>query len=1035
MATRTKPSWMRQPILCVLWLFSIILLSSGMVACGGPECTEDTNCPTGKVCKESTCQEGTKPECKEAKDCKTGETCEGGACKPSKAGCSKDDDCAKEGKKCDTSSKKCVACLQDTDCKANQACKENTCKDKEEQKECTKDTDCKGKSKEYCSDAGKCEWECKLDGECKIKFADGVCKEHKCMPKGFECNSHADCKNKPNKFCSTNHKCEWNCEKDDDCTSKEICKSNKCEPKPPGCDSNADCKPEEQCVTSTRKCVPKGAGPCKSDAQCQSDQTCWKAKCYKKCNPKNPQASGCSATEFCIATSPTAGACSQKCDLSKPNCKTGSFCRKLSTFAVCYPLPERKHGPQQKGAACSPVNPAQFCDADKDLVCYRGKCTPGCDVQKGTTSNPKCAKNEQCQAETLYSHLGGICFAVPTQKEGDACDNLAKRCLTGFTCYFGRCRKACTGPTDCASNQWCYARRVCANKCDPAKGLVINPACPDFTYCRADSRSYKPGYCQGLISQGTGPKKLGEACFITPGNLCDRSKGIFCDIKTRRCVRACNPKKGTKTNPACGSDACQESTTSPTGGLCQAAGSQKENEPCDGSKQICGKGLSCYQGYCKKECDLRNPTSCGSQSICYPNGVKGACLVKCDPQKAVLNNTNCKSYEFCQSGTRTFAPGYCRPKPKKTQGPKKFGEKCNDLLPGQACDAKSGLYCSSNLTCQKVCDPTKGTKTNAACDKDQQCALDVFRSHLGGGCISLCNPAQGSTLNKACKAGTYCKLDTRTFKPGYCAKLSPKQKGTRKLGENCSNFNPALACDGSKDLFCNINKCAKACDPRKGISGNSLCGSNEDCNESGNYSHLGGVCVPKATQKENELCDASKRCLTGLVCYNYSSAQKVALCQKKCDPAKPSCPTGSTCKPMGPAVHVCVANIELKQKKGDACLSGDPRKTSYHDCAKGLGCNKNKCVDGKKLYSACGGTTGDVCSSELVCLGSRTLKRYYCLNSCDPAAPKCSTGFKCIRINGSRHPGSCAQTCTADSDCKTYGKSCVSVGSQGKICQ
>lgn len=419
---------------------------------------------------------------------------------------------------------------------------------------------------------------------------------------------------------------------------------------------------------------------------------------------------------------------------------------------------------------------------------------------------------------------------------------------------------------------------------------------------------------------------------------------------------------------------------------------------------------------------------------------------------------------------------------KASQG---LGAACNTT--DKRCNA--GLQCYRGR-CAKSCDPSKPAPGD--CASTQHC----IRSSPQGVCVDKCDPAKGVVKGSDCKDGFYCGAST-TYKPGYCRSLPDyKKKGTKQLGEDCSNFTTTKFCDGDKGLYCKFPKCSKACNPR---TGGKECASTEECVEDTTYSYLGGGCLAKATQKEGEDCDGvSKRCVTGLICSSKKCARKcdtskpnasgckagercisvpgggacasaskklnescsstelcvsglecilfdrtknLSFCKKVCDPtaATSGCPANTSClgiSSSNPKAGACIDKRQQSRKKGENCLSGDPSKPEYNDCLKDLGCSAstNKCEDGGKKYEACGATSGSKpCASQYTCAGSSRTRKYFCLDKCDPkASGTCGSGFKCVPISSG---GVCAQTCSADSDCTVAGKTCTDAGASiGKIC-
>ena len=537
-------------------------------------------------------------------------------------------------------------------------------------------------------------------------------------------------------------------------------------------------------------------------------------------------------------------------------------------------------GPKELGETCSNLKNAEYCDGNKTLFCYNHKCVRACDYSRGENNNPDCYSDEVCEF-TPNSFLGGKCLPKPTQREGEPCD-AKKRCLKGLTCVKGRCQKYCQKDTDCPKDYACLiSQNTCVKKCDPSKELV-GPTCGSVFYCSYSSL-IKPGYCKKLPEKKIGPKKLGEFCSNkNKTEYCDGNQNLFC--YNNKCIKACDYSKGQKNNPDCQRDeVCTFTPYSFSGGKCEIYPTQKEGEPC-GPRKRCLKGLKCINGRCAKPCT--KDSDCPSGQACLLT--EGGCVKKCDPSKELVGKTCGKGF-YC-SKHHIVKPGLCKKLPEKEKGTKKLGESCTSAQ----CDGDQKLFCNYP-TCAKACDYSRGENGNPDCSKNEICTFNS-RSFLGGqckikptqregercnsqkicikglGCFrgicrKLCDPAQNNCtsgqkcykdfssgkgycvivcnprkaiLGPPCPTRHYCNPSS-TVSPGYCDGLPEFKKGTKKLGEYCSNFTPSQYCDGSQQLYCRYPKCVKACDPLKGKINNPNCKMGQICNISIS-SPLGGYC-------------------------------------------------------------------------------------------------------------------------------------------------------------------------------------------------
>jgi len=114
--------------------------------CGRPECTVNSDCPSGQVCTSNKCVITTAPECTKDADCASGKVCTNGKCvekqPPTGEGCTSDDNCTAD-QFCSAGSCTPVAtgacghivnhawvsyeCCADADCTEEQRCQDNKC--------------------------------------------------------------------------------------------------------------------------------------------------------------------------------------------------------------------------------------------------------------------------------------------------------------------------------------------------------------------------------------------------------------------------------------------------------------------------------------------------------------------------------------------------------------------------------------------------------------------------------------------------------------------------------------------------------------------------------------------------------------------------------------------------------------------------------------------------------------------------------------------------------------------------------------------
>ncbi|TNE52093.1 MAG: hypothetical protein EP343_01460 [Deltaproteobacteria bacterium] len=1055
-----------------VWIRGCVVMASLALVCqvalfgcgGGRPCNDAGDCISGEQCISSQCVVTQPQTCQSNGDCKANQICEKGQCTDTtKPECTSNSDCP-SGQECQEQTckvppkPKCTTAQED--CKPGQTCESGVCKGTPY--ECTQDTDCKDKTKPFCSSANKCEWECKADSDCIQGYR---CDQNRCVLNQKECSADADCKGKARQFCSDDGNCEWSCR------------------------TNQDCKIREKC-NSQYICEPR-TDICKTNAQCQAGEVCWGERCLKECDPTNATGA-CPTDQRCLAADskntnePGTGVCTPTCTRNNPVCPKEFFCTTRSSSLStdkdlfhCYPAIAQE-GTVQYGERCETQTVGGKrvtfppCDGRKDLVCMADKslgkkCAKACIPWQGLTNNPNCKSTEKCYRSN--THLGGLCFPTGTQKAGDVCTespwdglqcegnlycsgqsskacqkpcddnnpcpngeqckedlyshtgrgcvapskayeicNAQQLCEAGLTCAPAerRCVTSCKTITDCPAKHMCV-RSICLPLCIEANGKLFNPDCPRGTFCSGTTCKVMQGDPQVF---GTGPKQQGESCSPVGTARCDAQKGLLCDPFLRACLKACDPFQGVASNAACQGAACLENTAlSYLGGACELIGTAKQGEACHPVQTPCAKGLACKENVCAKVCDPRNNQGCGANEFCY----QSTCIAKCDTQDGVYPNTTCPKQTFCASpelgGTGATQP-YCRAFPAKESGLKTKGQSCSALapIPTLKCNGSKELFCDID-TCQTACDPALGFHTNGACASGESCILDDgFNSPLGGKCFRVCDPKLGWFTRTRCAEGTICEAYKAS--PGVCIP-KPKLQGPKEKGEACNTRTATSYCNGNKGLFCSDvgGTCLTACNPRK----SNTCPTGEVCKEH-RYSFLGGACekAPTITKKLGESCtQPQETCDTGLRCIQ-------GFCRVPCDQAKgldsnPDCSAGQRCR------GYCYTPPSFKQ--GTQAL-GDSCSQKACDGSAKLFCQNTVCV------KACDPSQGTSCASKQRCVINHesplagicelkpTQKVGEACAANDPAQT-CQAGLFCYK-------GTCVQACDPNqsSTCKA-GEHCA----------
>lgn len=558
--------------------------------------------------------------------------------------------------------------------------------------------------------------------------------------------------------------------------------------------------------------------------------------------------------------------------------------------------------------------------------------------------------------------------------------------------------EGCKANTDCTDT----AKPVCkAGKCvaDSTTG-TCNPACATDETC----------------NNGTCEKKSTGACdpACATGESC----------KDGKCVKDTDPNK---CDPACATDETCEN------GTCK-----KKTDPNE-CKPACAAGETCENGTCVKKTDPNKcDPACGSDEVCQG----GKCVPKpkgcanCGVDEYCFENLRClKTPKTCKEAKDCASTETCvRLTEKKSVCLSKCDPSTNTSeqdFTNKACTGGWGWCLGTNRSNPKAgaCVPpaSKKRKVGETCRKFEDFSKADYHDCVDGSscnsgkCVASCDTSKGKVNNPGCKAGTYC---AGSGKNGTCRDLPDMKEGTKKAGEDCSNVTKDKFCDGKAGLYCKYPKCAKACDPRKGKTGNPACGASDECVEDPVYSHLGGGCLAKATQKEGEVCDnSSKRCLTGLRCSG-------GKCIRSCTSSKPQ---PAECK----SDEVCYVGTCVKKCDPANGVTGNSACGSTFYCVKSSTYKPGYCralPEFKKGPVGLGESCSNVTASKF-CDGSKKLFCKYpnCVKACDITKGKtgnadCGSGDECVEDTSSPIGGRCLPkaTQTTGQECNSNTKRCVS---------
>lgn len=285
-----------------------------------PACSQDSDCSTGEICNQGTCQAG----CRQTQDCPSGQICLNLKCQV----CQKDADCG-TGQLC--LNQACVKgdCRTTSDCLGGKLCKANQCV------ACTNDAECG--SGNLCQNGACAPGACRQNSDCPNGL---LCKQSKCEP----CANDTDCgtgKLCINKVCVTG-----DCRFVSDCSAGKICKNNACS----ACTNNGECGSGKVCIAGACS-----SGNCVTSADCQNGQLCKSNNCAACANNAE-----CGSGKVCDQGACKTGNCVTKADCTNNQVCKNNQCAACAADADCpSTAPSCIQGVCQIGLAFDAQNKAQ----------------------------------------------------------------------------------------------------------------------------------------------------------------------------------------------------------------------------------------------------------------------------------------------------------------------------------------------------------------------------------------------------------------------------------------------------------------------------------------------------------------------------------------------------------------------------------------------------------------------------------------------------------------------------------------------------
>ncbi|GAB4288114.1 MAG: hypothetical protein Kow0090_00180 [Myxococcota bacterium] len=416
--------------------------------CTTIECTSNSDCDEGFLCKEYQCKEKTT-----GKACSSNDECAGdrercieGHC--IEADCLTNKECQK-GFSCDPVSYICVEgiaegspCSEDSECSDDQTCYKEACT-----KTCKSNDDCK--EGEICEQTTFGKMVCMPDVECRVDSDCGggmICRDNMCIA-DTSCKTNDDCADAVKKICDmTTGECV-ECLTSSDCGpgGTKICNpaTGMCEEKVVGCKSDLDCQNPATpiCDVNSGTCIPK-------EPECKKDEDCT--------NPTKPK---CNTTlGICVADTSTME-CRSNADCMEANKK---LCETRSGICVqCLGDFDCEVQYVCNNYVCEFSAGGDTCPYG--TTCQSSKWGPACltNVGQPPDGTPTCDANDNCaEGQTRFDQMDAfgnttcVCplKCVNLEGECDAC-SIMQACRTGLNCsgglFGGFCQRTCKNNADC----------------------------------------------------------------------------------------------------------------------------------------------------------------------------------------------------------------------------------------------------------------------------------------------------------------------------------------------------------------------------------------------------------------------------------------------------------------------------------------------------------------------------------------------------------------------------------------------------------
>lgn len=427
--------------------------------------------------------------------------------------------------------------------------------------------------------------------------------------------------------------------------------------------------------------------------------------------------------------------CTRDCNSPSDPCPAGFSCQASTNGNACLP---------QIGAP----DMCKFCTSGQD--CSTGLClTDGmgrnwCSMSCNPSVAGQCGVGFMCQG----TPAGNYC--MPTAGCTTQCNsgNVGTNCAPGYQCPSGTCVPSGNTGDRCEVSEVCNSCNACASDEQNTQIAFCRACCnggaPLCTGCSTTTCSPVGGAMTQCLPI-TGRNE--QLCYPSGGSAtCQACSGTMPCAGGAQCIGG---KCRASCNPA-SPGSCPACLPTVNGGICACGTSEisDANQACSSSGSalaICRNGLSCISNFCRRRCNVADPTSCPTGTTCQLSGGQQVCIPGNSGQQCAV----CGAGGQCEAGLICYS-NRCYPP-------------CSITLPNRC------------ATCVQVePDPPAGSGAGVCACPDQivgpgaSCLLPNISSCqpgtrcISGVCQARCDPAN----TQSCPAGHICSAIANDF---YCA--------------------------------------------------------------------------------------------------------------------------------------------------------------------------------------------------------------------------------------------------------------------------